>query len=175
MERRIKGAKSVIDYSATSEFFAGRATKYSAQAPYVATSYQDNAPDLAMARDSHEKELIMPILKIDVSSRVIDIGCGVGRWADSVIPLAGVYLGLDFCPELIQVANSRFMGCGHACDSRLSPALCAGERRSGSERDDKKTSSDIVTEVSQAKVKSEEVSEWTAIVYHTRNGTASTI
>lgn len=116
MENRIKGTKSLIDYAATSAFFVQRAGKHLPGTPYVTTSYQDKNPDLSVARDIHEKGLILPLLKVQPASRVIDIGCGVGRWADSIVPRAGFYLGLDFCPELVQVARERLKACETTCD-----------------------------------------------------------
>ena len=55
----------------------------------------------------YEKEFILPQLQVNETSRVLDIGCGMGRWAESVIPLAGKYFGADFSEEMVQVARRR--------------------------------------------------------------------
>ena len=44
---------------------------------------------------------------MDEASRVLDLGCGVGRWADSITRPIESYLGIDFCETLVRLARSR--------------------------------------------------------------------
>ena len=50
----------------------------------------------------------MPRLKLDQEKNVLDIGCGIGRWAETVIPICGNYLGVDFSGEMVKAASKRF-------------------------------------------------------------------
>lgn len=100
--------KPKIDKSSVLEFFEERAAKVSTLGPIRAVIYQDKNVDLAERRDAAEKSLLLPLLKIDNSSRVLDAGCGTGRWADIVIPHCASYFGVDVSPGLIKVAVERF-------------------------------------------------------------------
>jgi SAM-dependent methyltransferase len=101
----LAGAKDRI-----ADFFAGRSQKRDARNPYVSVIYQDDQPDLAMRRDLEEKALILPRLDLRPDSAVLDVGCGVGRWADALEGLVARYLGVDFSPEMIALAQARHDG-----------------------------------------------------------------
>lgn len=100
--------KPKIDKSSVLEFFEVRAAKVSTLGPTRAVIYQDKNVDLAERRDAAEKSLLLPLLKVDDSSRVLDAGCGTGRWAEIVIPQCASYFGVDVSPGLIKVAVERF-------------------------------------------------------------------
>lgn len=74
-----------------------------------ATMLQDKNPELAKKRDETEKKVITPYLNINKNSRVLDIGCGVGRWA---IPFLNQqissYQGIDIASNLIKIANQLY-------------------------------------------------------------------
>ena len=59
-----------------------------------------------------EKEIILPKLQIDKESKVIDIGCGIGRWAEEIIDDCGFYYGIDFSENMIDVAKQRMLNLG---------------------------------------------------------------
>ena len=63
--------------------------------------YQDDNPQLAIARDQHEKDVVLPKLRLRSTDRVLDVGCGVGRWALATAPLVMDYLGTDFSDGLL--------------------------------------------------------------------------
>lgn len=107
METRIKKRLLDINYQETKRFFDGRVAKYNQVAPYTVTSYQDANPDLAMARDGHEKEVIFPLLGLTQQDKVIDIGCGIGRWGDFLADKVAGYLGTDFSEPLLDLASKR--------------------------------------------------------------------
>ena len=95
MGNRVRAKSIDIDSGETKKFFDSR-TKMKFPYLYNYTNYQDKHPELVLQRDSHEKRKILPILGITKGKRVLDIGCGVGRWADSVLSNGGIYLGVDY-------------------------------------------------------------------------------
>ncbi|MDE7367965.1 MAG: class I SAM-dependent methyltransferase, partial [Lachnospiraceae bacterium] len=61
-----------------------RAEKYSEEHPYVSIKLNDKNPDFSDRIDEYERTNILPMLNIKDDSYVIDIGCGVGRLAESI-------------------------------------------------------------------------------------------
>lgn len=102
-----------IDETSTRSFFETR-TKKRLPHRYNYVIYQDSNPGLALERDAFEKEKISQYLKINNHSMVLDIGCGVGRWGDAIVPLLtdGKYVGIDFSGELIEIARENLSGSG---------------------------------------------------------------
>ncbi|MEY8392215.1 class I SAM-dependent methyltransferase [Lachnospiraceae bacterium] len=96
-----------IDYKETRRFFKRRAEKFSGDNPYAVTMYQDNNENLVRERNRKEMEKLCPLLKLDAASKVLDVACGVGRWADAFPEDIKEYCGLDFSKELITIANQR--------------------------------------------------------------------
>ncbi len=104
---RLSGEKVNIDYKETSRFFGERAKKYQEDNPYSVTMYQDDHPELVRIRNEKEIELLLPKLGLDKDSKVLDIACGIGRWADAITQDISGYIGVDFSKELIEIAKSR--------------------------------------------------------------------
>ena len=117
MERtdRVSGIKITIDAVAMKAFFESR-TKKQLPHRYNYVIYQDATPELALERDRYEKTLIQKYLCLDADSRILDIGCGVGRWADEAAKYlteqggdsSGIYVGVDFSENLLGVARENF-------------------------------------------------------------------
>lgn len=104
---RIKGKKMDLDYAETKAFFDSRQTAYTEEYPYVTTMYQDNHPQLTEERHQAEVRKLLPLLELGETSRVLDLGCGIGRWADALPCTVKTYLGVDFSEGLIQIARKR--------------------------------------------------------------------
>lgn len=104
---RIKEQVTDIDYKETKKFFTKRAEKYQENNPYSVTMYQDNHPELVKERNRVEIEKLSPKLQLSKKSRILDIACGIGRWADAVAVEIEEYCGIDFSGELIAIANKR--------------------------------------------------------------------
>ena len=100
---RIFGEKRTINYARTLAFFEGRANVAEHNA-LTATMYQD--ANLADRRDHFEKETVLPHLNLRAADRVLDVGCGSGRWAKVIAPKVRAYLGIDFSPGLLEVART---------------------------------------------------------------------
>ena len=83
-----------IDYEKTQQFFKNRAGKFQPGNPYSVTMYQ-------------EVEKLYPLLNLGENSRVLDVACGIGRWADAITDDIEEYCGVDFSGELIEIAKKR--------------------------------------------------------------------
>ena len=94
-----------IDPAAVECFFSERAEKAKTIGSLRAVIYQDRHPDLAERRDVAEKALLLPKLDLEVRSRVLDIGCGTGRWTGVLAPRVELYHGTDFAAALIDIAR----------------------------------------------------------------------
>jgi cyclopropane fatty-acyl-phospholipid synthase-like methyltransferase len=110
---RIHKTKTAINSEAVADFFNDRAKRFDPAKPLVSVIYQDRNPELAEARDRHEKELIVPQLELKPLDRVLDVGCGIGRWADALRGKIARYHGTDLAHGLTNIARDRF-GDSHA-------------------------------------------------------------
>ncbi len=107
MTHRIKKKNIRLNEKAVLAFFEDRARKYNEAEPYTSVLYQDKNPELARQRDVFEKTTIMPKLALRSDMNVLDIGCGIGRWAETIGPMVATYTGVDISPELIAIARQR--------------------------------------------------------------------
>ena len=106
---RVLNEKQNIDYGSTKSFFDRRAGKYNEENPYSVTMYQDDNADLVRRRNQYETEKLSRFLDMDRNCDVLDLACGVGRWADALKDKFGSYTGIDFSEEIIGIAKSRNM------------------------------------------------------------------
>jgi cyclopropane fatty-acyl-phospholipid synthase-like methyltransferase len=100
---RYTNSKHAINYADTLEFFEARGRQARPDAPQTATMYQDR--ELAERRDACEKETVLPLLSLRGGEKVLDLGCGYGRWAQVLAGTVGSYLGIDFSAELLRLAE----------------------------------------------------------------------
>lgn len=103
-EGRVRGGITDIDYDHTHGFFRARATR--TRATVAQTTFQDHDPGLGIRRDEHEEALVLPLLDLAPGRRVLDIGCGSGRWATKLAPHEVRYHGIDFTDEFIVQARA---------------------------------------------------------------------
>lgn len=96
-----------IDYMETKQFFKNRAKKFREDNPYSVTMYQDDNEALVKARNRQETDRLLPFLHLNEDSKVLDIACGIGRWADVLPKDITEYCGIDFSSELIEIAKKR--------------------------------------------------------------------
>ena len=104
---REKNSTKSLDYQETRRFFDNRAEKYNSDNPYSVTMYQDNNSQLVQQRNQHETQKLLPLLRLNEDSRVLDLACGIGRWADAINVDVAEYCGIDFSEKLISIANQR--------------------------------------------------------------------
>lgn len=108
---RYTGTPHDISYAATLDFFESRGRQASAEAPQTATMYQDHG--LAARRDACERDTVLPLLAPRPEDRVLDIGCGYGRWGEVLAEHVGAYVGVDFSAELLRLAQARRLPRAH--------------------------------------------------------------
>lgn len=96
-----------IDYDAVSQFFDERGKKEGLAHKYNYVLFQDSNPRLARQRDMQEKEKIRPFLPQngDAKMRVLDIGCGIGRWGEALLEMGYDYVGIDGSEAMLRIAN----------------------------------------------------------------------
>lgn len=111
MESRIIGNEVKIDYDSVQSFFNGR-TKKKLPHRYNLINYQDDNPERALERDKIEKDKIFSYIEVQKSDFVLDVGCGVGRWADLIVPTLddGKYIGVDYTEDFVNIAREQFEG-----------------------------------------------------------------
>jgi SAM-dependent methyltransferase len=103
---RVYGEQVAIDYAATLDFFEHRAARADRPDALTTVLYQDDRPEIAAARHAFETEHIVSHLHLDRRPRVLDIGCGNGRWARTLSGQVTAYLGVDFSAGLIDQARA---------------------------------------------------------------------
>lgn len=111
MSKRIIGDIVNINYDETLKFFEERGAKTDLKYLYNHTMYQDSNPDIVIERDRYEKNRITQLLEFNSNDKVLDIGCGVGRWGEEVLRHGSYYVGFDFSQNLLSLAEenlSRF-------------------------------------------------------------------
>ena len=113
---RIYNAKADINETDTKEFWNKRAGKYTDENPYVSVKLGDKNPERAQQWDVYEKSNILQLLNITHNDNVIDIGCGIGRLAEAIIPCCSYYLGVDYAENLIEIAKERISFPGKSYD-----------------------------------------------------------
>jgi len=107
-EKRIYGKKVDINTENTRNFYNNRARKMeSMDNPYVAVLLGDQNPQYALEWDQYEKKQILPKMQVDEGCNVLDVGCGMGRWSEVLIPLSGYYCGTDMSAEMVKRAEER--------------------------------------------------------------------
>ncbi|WP_338562398.1 class I SAM-dependent methyltransferase [Paraclostridium sordellii] len=104
---RIYGENVNINKNKVKLFWNKRAEKYSEENPYKAVKCNDSNSDYASLLDEYEKEKILPKLGINKNSKVLDIGCGIGRLGEIISPKCNYYLGTDFANDLLDIARER--------------------------------------------------------------------
>ena len=104
---RIYGKKIDLDATHVREFFERRGGMVSSAHPLTSVMYQDQNPELAERRDIFEKTRVIPLLDLSPGAVVLDIGCGIGRWADALVGKIYRYHGIDFSESLVGVAWRR--------------------------------------------------------------------
>ena len=99
---RLYGDKENINSDKVKDFFNKRANK-DLESDLSIVLFQDKEN----SEQRHEEEKKVLFDNIDVAGKkVLEIGCGIGRWAEALHDKSESFLGLDFSEDLIEIANS---------------------------------------------------------------------
>lgn len=109
---RIYGRPVDLETEKVHEFFERRGKSISVEHPITSVLYQDHDPQLAERRDAYEKARILPLLGLHQAASVLDVGCGIGRWAGALAGKVRRYHGIDFSESLVDAARERNSSAG---------------------------------------------------------------
>ncbi|WP_407453035.1 methyltransferase domain-containing protein [Methanobrevibacter sp.] len=101
---RLYGEKEDINSDKVKDFFNKRANKdFDSDLSIVLFQDKENSEQ----RHIEEKKILFE--NIDVGGKkVLEIGCGIGRWAEALHDKCDFYLGLDFSEDLIKIAKDSY-------------------------------------------------------------------
>ena len=101
---RLYGEKESSDCEKVKDFFDNRASKEVENILSI-TMYQDS--DVVEKRHKDESKIVLE--KLDVTNKkILEIGCGIGRWAEVFEDKCDSYLGIDYFKNLIEIANKTY-------------------------------------------------------------------
>ena len=129
--QRIREKNIALDTHKINDFFTGRSQKIDKNNPYISVIYQDSNAKLAHSRDQHEKQLILPKLQLNSNVKLLDIGCGIGRWADVITDKIEHYVGVDFSEKFICQAREKFKNSNRKIDFEICSAQSINTNRIG--------------------------------------------
>ena len=104
VQRRIYGENVSINTESVRKFYNKRA-ELVAEKGWGAISLGDEDPTIASRAYNYDRDVLFPKLNVDASARVLELGCGMGRWAEIVLPHCGFYCGVDFSEEMLCAAQ----------------------------------------------------------------------
>ena len=106
MQTRVYTDKIEIDNNSTKEFWENRANNINNLQTVLLGS--DKTGIEQNTRNEHEKLIVESIVKQIKNPKILDIGCGIGRWAENLINQFDSYTGVDFSEGFINFASKKF-------------------------------------------------------------------
>ena len=106
MQTRVYADKIEIDNNSTKEFWENRANNINNLQTVLLGS--DKTGIEQNTRNEHEKLIVESVVKQIQNPRILDIGCGIGRWAENLINQFDSYTGVDFSEGFIDYASKKF-------------------------------------------------------------------
>lgn len=103
---RIYGETADINHEKIRDFFEKRFDK---DHPLSSVMLRNSEDHIAEKRDQNEQHLMNRLLS-DVSQplSILDIGCGMGRWAANLHDRIALYDGVDFTTSYVEASNQLF-------------------------------------------------------------------
>ena len=106
MQTRVYTDKIEIDNNSTKEFWENRANNINNLQTVLLGS--DKTGIEQNTSNEHEKLIVESVIKQIKNPRILDIGCGIGRWAENLINQFDSYTGVDFSEGFINFASEKF-------------------------------------------------------------------
>lgn len=129
-KRRIYGDKVSIDKDKVKDFYNRQVSASATKAGAVFLGSQD--PGILEQKNAWCRDYIFPMLDVNGSTRVLDLGCGIGRWAEILLPQCGHYCGFDFSEEMIKEAEQTCRRVGGSFQLQCMSILNAAAQSAGS-------------------------------------------
>lgn len=104
MNHRVYGKKISLSPQEVKSFWERRASMFDEKGISAVICGDQNA-ERALKENAFDREHILPRLGLTPASRVFDMGCGVGRVAEMILPQCGFYCGVDYSEEMLQVTQ----------------------------------------------------------------------
>lgn len=104
-DTRIYGKEIDITEEEVKTFYNERAKMAKAGNGKAAVLLGRQDPESLLEREQYDRKYILPMLDVGPETRVLDLGCGVGRWAELLMPHCAYYCGVDISDEMIQIAE----------------------------------------------------------------------
>lgn len=98
-EKRVYGRNVAIDTGHIHDFYEKRAAIGDGSAVLLGNT---KAVD---EKNKFDREIILPKLGLTKDARVLDVGCGIGRIAEMVLPRCGFYCGVDFSESMVKATE----------------------------------------------------------------------
>lgn len=103
-KNRVYGERIPIHMENVQDFYNRRASLVE-QKGWGAISLGDEDASIANRVFDYDRDSLFPKLGVDSTSRVLEVGCGMGRWAKILLPHCGTYCGIDFSEEMLKAAE----------------------------------------------------------------------
>ena len=101
---RLYGEKEDIDKEDIKDFFDKRASK-EVDSLMTITSFQEK--ENLDKRQEEESKIVLENIDL-TGKKILEIGCGLGRWAEIFHDKCKSYLGLDYAENLINLAKENY-------------------------------------------------------------------
>jgi SAM-dependent methyltransferase len=105
-ETRVYGKIVDLDGGSVQDFWNAKAQKDDSLKSVLLGS--DFAEDSGIRRNKRETDVLLRFLGGKKDITVLDIGCGIGRWAHNLKGRIKAYHGIDFSAEFIKSARKNF-------------------------------------------------------------------
>lgn len=108
------------DHYLPHHYWEDRAQRFAAQGSGLAAVCSYGMPEFYNRMIDYSQQLALkPWLNIAPGTRVLDVGCGVGRWSTLLAGRGGVVTGVDLSPTMIAEAQRRAAAKGAASRCRF--------------------------------------------------------
>lgn len=104
-KHRIYGKKTKINIDSIKKFFNKRAKLVTKEDILTPTMYQPKKN--AEERNESENKLFQESFHLRTNHKILEIGCGAGRWARNLHDQVGQYIGIDYSEGLIKQAREK--------------------------------------------------------------------
>lgn len=104
-ETRIYGTAVSVDEENIRAFWEQRAGMYEEKGDSTVILYGEQLSGAVEKQNAFTRDVLIPRLDIAGNSRILDVGCGVGRLARMFLPKCGLYYGVDFSRSMVNTTR----------------------------------------------------------------------